>query len=93
MTFVHTAGQRHETTRLAVLMEQCEVKRVGRGRGKLRPKRLLGDKASSSRKSRRYVKRRGIAYTLPRRSDETAQARLTEPCTKSANPLNAGSIV
>ena len=71
MTFVLTAGQRHETTQFEVLMEQGAVKRVGRGRPKLRPKRVLGDKGYSSRKIRRYLKRRGIGYTIPRRRDET----------------------
>lgn len=71
MTLVLTAGQRHETTKFEALMEQGAVKRVGRGRPKLRPKRVLGDKAYSSRKIRRYLKQRGIGYTIPRRSDET----------------------
>jgi hypothetical protein len=52
MTCVLTAGQRHETTKFEVLMEQGAVKRAGRGRPKLRPKRVLGDKAYSSRKIR-----------------------------------------
>jgi hypothetical protein len=68
MTFVLTAGQRHEATKWEVLMEQGTVKRRGRGRPKLRPKRILGDKASSSRKIPPYLKRRGIGYTLPRES-------------------------
>lgn len=36
MTFVLTAGQRHEATKLEALMEQGAVKRVGRGRPKFR---------------------------------------------------------
>jgi transposase len=60
MTLVLTAAQRHETTPFEVLMEQGAVKRVGRGRPRVRPKRVLGDKAYSSRKIRHYLKRRGI---------------------------------
>jgi transposase len=71
MTFALTAGQRHETTTLEALMEQGAVKRGGRGRPKLRPKRVLGDKGYSSRKIREYLKRRGIGYTIPRRRNET----------------------
>ncbi len=56
MTCVLTAGQRHETTKFEVLMEQGAVKRAGRGRPKLRPKRVLGDKAYSS-VATRYEKR------------------------------------
>ena len=60
MTLVLTAGQRHEATKVEALMEQGAVKRVGRGRPKLRPKRVLADKAYSRRKIRCYLKRRGI---------------------------------
>jgi transposase len=70
MTVVLTAGQRHETTKFEALMEHGAVKRAGRGRPKLRPKRVLGDKAYSSRKIRRYLKRRGSGYTIARRIDE-----------------------
>jgi len=71
MTFVLIPGQRHEATKLEALMEQGVVKRVGRGCPKLRPKRVLGDKAYRSCKIRRYLKHRGIGYTIPRRSDKT----------------------
>jgi hypothetical protein len=60
MIFVLTAGQRHEATKLEALIEQSAIKRVGRSRFRLWPKRLLGDKAYSSRKIRGYLKRRGI---------------------------------
>ena len=71
MTVLLTAGQCHETTVFETLMEQGAVKRTGRGRPRLRPKRVLGDKAYSSRKIRRYLKRKGIGYTIPRRCNET----------------------
>jgi len=85
MTFVLTAGERHESTKLEALMEQGAVKRVGRGRPKLRPKRLLGDKAYSSRKIRRYLKRRGIGYTIPRRIDETRTGPFNRALYKERN--------
>ena len=87
MTFVLTAAHRHEATKLEVLMEQGMVKRVGRGRPKLRPKRLLGDKAYSSRKIRRYLKRRGIGYTIPRRSDETRTRPFNRALYKERNSV------
>ena len=65
-----TAGQRHEAVVFEKLMEQGEVKRSGRGRPRLRPERLVGDKGYSSRKIRRYLRRRGIRLTIPRRKDE-----------------------
>ena len=85
MALVLTAGQRHETTKFEAMMEQGAVKRVGRGRPKLRPKRVLGDKAYSSRKIRRYLKQRGIGYTIPRRCDETRTGPFNRALYKERN--------
>jgi transposase len=85
MTFVLTAGKRHETTKFEVLMEQGSVKRTGRGRPRLRPQRVLGDKAYSSRKIRRYLKQRGIGYTIPRRCDETRTGPFSRTLYKERN--------
>ena len=70
MAFVLSAGQRHETIAFEGLMERGAVRRAGRGRPKLRPRRISGDKAYSSRKIRRYLRRRGIRITIPRKKDE-----------------------
>jgi transposase len=65
-------------------MEQGAVKRSGRGRPRLRPLRLVGDKGYTGRKARRtedsvrqtlrrirnYLRRRGIRLTIPRLSNE-----------------------
>ena len=85
MTFVLTAGQRHEATQFEVLMEQGAVKRVGRGRPRVRPKRVLGDKGYSSRKIRHYLKQRGIGYTIPRRCDETRTGPFNRALYKERN--------
>jgi transposase len=87
MTFVLTAGQRHEATKLEALMGQGAVKRVGRGRPKLQPQRILGDKAYSSRKIRRYLKRRGNGYTIPRRSNETRTRPFNRALYKERNSV------
>ena len=70
LTFVLTPGQRHEATAFERLMEQGTVKRPGRGRPRRRPRRVVGDKGYSSRQIRRYLRRRGIRATIPRRRDE-----------------------
>jgi len=85
MTLILTAGHRHETTVFEALMEQGAVKRVGRGHPRVRPERVLGDKAYSSRKIRRYLKRRGIGYTIPRRSDETRTGPFNRALYKQRN--------
>jgi transposase len=51
-------------------MEQGAVKRPGRGRPRLRPQRIVGDKGYSSRKIRGYLRRRGIRITIPRKVNE-----------------------
>ena len=70
MTFVLTPGQRHEATAFEQVMEQGAVKRPGRGRPRLRPRRVVGDKGYSSRKIRQYLRRRGIRVTIPHKTNE-----------------------
>ena len=53
-----------------LLMEQGSVKRSGRGRPRLRPLRLVGDKGYTGRRIRNYLRRRGIRLTIPRLSNE-----------------------
>ena len=55
------------------LLEQGAVKRAGRGRPRLRPERVVGDKGYSSRTVRRYLQRRGIRAVIARRSTEPQQ--------------------
>src|SRR6266700_364323 len=52
---------------------------------RLRQKRVLGDKAYSSRKIRQYLKRRGIGYTIPRRSNETRTGPFNRALYKERN--------
>ena len=70
MTVVLTPGQRHEATVFERLLEQGAVRRPGRGRPRLRPKRVVGDKGYTGRARRAYCRRRGIRHTIPRRRDE-----------------------
>jgi transposase len=51
-------------------MEIGSVKRNGRGRPRLRPKRLVGDKGYTGHRIRNYLRRRGICLTIPRLSNE-----------------------
>lgn len=70
MTFVLTPGERHELSVAETLLEQGSVKRTGPGQPKRRPQRIVGDKGYSSRKFRRFLRRRGIRYTIPRKANE-----------------------
>ena len=70
MTLVLTPGQAHEAPVFPQLLAQGAVKRPGRGRPRLRPKRVAGDKGYSSRAIRGGCRRRGIRVTIPRRGNE-----------------------
>ena len=66
MALVVTAGQRHEQTAFRPLMERGAVKRRGRGRPRVRPDRVVGDRGYTGRPIRAYCRRRGIRTTIPR---------------------------
>jgi transposase len=73
ITFLITAGQWHEQSVFEALMETGAVKRVGRGRPRIRPERIAGDagdKGYSSKKIRRYLRRRGIGVVIARQKRE-----------------------
>ena len=70
MVILLSPGQRHESTMFEALMEQGQVKGPGRGRPRIRPRRLMGDKGYSFPRIRRYLRRRGIRITIPRRKDQ-----------------------
>jgi transposase len=70
MVLVLTAGERHEQPVLPTLMERGAVKRVGRGRPRIRPERVAGDKGYSGPTIRRYLKGRRIGAVIPTKADE-----------------------
>jgi transposase len=73
MALLVTAGQRHEQTAFRPLMEQGAVKRAGRGRPRVRPDRVVGDRGYTGRPIRASCRRRGIRHTIPRRRTERPQ--------------------
>jgi len=70
MTIALTPGQRHEVTAFETLMQQGAVKRPGRGRPRLRPGRIVGDKGYNSGKIRQFAHRHGICTTIPHKCNE-----------------------
>jgi transposase len=73
MVILATAGQRHEALMLRKLMEAGAVKRTGRGRPRIRPAAVAGDKGHSHLSLRRYLRRRGIRAVIPPKSDQPRQ--------------------
>lgn len=70
MAFVLSGGERHESKYLQPLLERGKVDRAGRGRPRIRPERLVGDKGYSYKSVRTYLHSRGIRVTIPRRKDQ-----------------------
>jgi transposase len=56
---------------VAALLEQGAVARSGRGRPRLRPERVVGDKGYTGRPIRSYLRRRGIGAVIPRLKTES----------------------
>ena len=85
MTSVLTAGQRHEQRVLPALLDRGAVKRPGRGRPKLRPDRVAGDKGYASRWARREVRRRGIGPVIPAKVNERRNGRFDRAAYRERN--------
>jgi transposase len=69
-----TAGQRHESTQLQLLLDAIRVPRPGLGRPRKRPTHLVADRGYSYTTCRRLLRQRRIVHTIPERSDQQ-QAR------------------
>ena len=69
------------------MLETGGVKRRGRGRLRLRPDRVVGDKGSSSRTVRRYRRRRGIGPVIPRRANEPQQRQFDRAAYRERNRI------
>ncbi|WNE93873.1 IS5 family transposase [Streptomyces luomodiensis] len=65
-----TPGQRHDSVCARPLLERIRVPRTGLGRPRCRPGQVIADKAYSSRGFRAYLRRRGIAHTIPEKTDQ-----------------------
>jgi transposase len=66
-------------------LESGAVKRTGRGRPRLRPDHIAGDKGYSSGTVRRYLRQRGIGAVIPRRSNEPPQATFDRDAYRQRN--------
>ncbi len=73
ITAVLTGGERHEQIALEEILDGGAIRRPGRGRPRLRPRRVAGDKGYSSPTARQRLRRRGIRPVIPSRSDQKRQ--------------------
>jgi transposase len=75
LSIVITAGQRGDSPQFAAVLDSIKVPRLGPGRPRTCPDRVLADKAYSSRANRAYLRRRGIKATIPTKDDQAANRR------------------
>ncbi|WP_405790912.1 IS5 family transposase [Streptomyces sp. NBC_01367] len=72
LAFLITPGQWGDAPQLVPVMERVRVARPDGGRPRTRPDHLGGDKAYSSRRNRRYLRRRQIKHTIPEPKNQRA---------------------
>jgi hypothetical protein len=63
-------GQGHDGQMLPDLLEEIRVPRLGPGRPRTTPDKVLGDKAYSSRATRTLLRNRGIVAVIPEPRDQ-----------------------
>jgi hypothetical protein len=86
VTFTLTGGQVHDSQQVTALIDRGAIRRIGKGRPRLRPAKLAGDKAYSSRSIRQALRKRGITPVIPTKSgaSPTSTARHTASATSSS---------
>jgi transposase len=72
---VVTTGQRHDSVAFEAVMADLRIDRLGRGRPRTRPDRVLADKAYSSGAIRTSLCARRIKATIPSRANEITGRR------------------
>jgi transposase len=75
LSVVLTAGQCGDSPQFAAVLGGIRVPRLGPGRPRTRPDRVLADKAYSSRANRALLRWRGIRAVIPEKDDQAAHRR------------------
>jgi Transposase DDE domain len=79
MAFALSGGECHESLYVEALLAADPVRRGGRGRPRVRPGQVVGDKGYSYRAVRDALARRGIRAVIPRRRDQRPEDRRNRP--------------
>lgn len=82
-----TSGQRHEQVALEALLDRGAIRRQGRGRPRLRPRRVAGDKGYSSPTARSRLSRRRIRAVVPSKSTRRRQPDFDRAAHRRHNPI------
>ena len=84
---VLTGGERHEQIALDALLDNGAIRRPGRGRPRLRPWRMAGDKGYSSPTARNRLRRRHIRPVIPSKSNQRRQPRFDREAYRQRNRI------
>jgi transposase len=82
-----TGGEPHEQIALEGLLDGGAIRRPARGRPRLRPRRLAGDKGYSSTTARRRLRKRRISPMLPTRKDQRSQPTFDREAYRERNKV------
>ncbi|MFF5924210.1 IS5 family transposase [Streptomyces flavochromogenes] len=72
LSLVITPGQRADCTQFEQVMNKIRVPRLTLGRPRTKPDSVSADKGYSNRRTRRYLRRRGIRHVIPEKADQAA---------------------
>ena len=75
----------NEQVALEALLDYGAIRRPGRGRPRLRPRAVVGDKGYSSPTARARLRRRGIRPVIPSKSNERNQPRFDRNAYRARN--------
>ena len=87
ITFILSEGQRHDSKLAEALMQQGSVKRARCGCPRRRPKRLVADKAYGKHAFRKFLRRKGIRITIPRKSNERRRGKFDKAIYRERNQV------
>jgi transposase len=90
LSILITAGQRADSPLFQAVLEAISVPRLGPGRARSRPDRVLADKAYGARANRAYLRRRRIAATIPEQADRIAHRKNKGPAGGRPPAFDAG---
>jgi len=75
MALLVTPDQRGDAPQMIEVLDRIRVPRPLGGRPRTRPAHISGDEAYSSRRNRRYLRRRRIKHTIPEPKGQRANRR------------------
>jgi transposase len=84
LALVVSGGERHESRYAEVLLARGHVRRRARGRPRVRPRRLVGDRGYSYPTVRQLFARRHILAVMPRRRDQRPSDKRYTPFDRTA---------